>query len=91
MCDRTLGRTPSNVVSPDMVHKVDVEYHLKLAKSLVANRGASGHEKIRFVYTSGKIVERDQNKSLWYMQEARRSRVGYRSVHDLTFTDCVRV
>lgn len=42
--------------------------------ALVAARSGTNSKPFRFIYLSGIIAERDQTKSLWYMQDFRRIR-----------------
>lgn len=59
----------------DTARKVSIDYTNAAVKALDQ---ISEGKKIRFVYLSGAIVERDQTKPLWFLQEPRRIRVGLR-------------
>jgi len=72
--NRTLGTTPSKATGENL----DLAYALAAAtaftKSLIPHLPPSS-PTFRFVYCSGIFVERDQQKNLWFLQEARRNRV----------------
>ena len=59
--------------------KVEVDYTIAAATAFTRSLTPmlSPGQKFRFVYLSGLISERDQEKSLWYAQDARRLKVSY--------------
>jgi hypothetical protein len=67
---RSLGKAtmPDN----ETARKISIDFTMAGARALTQQ--AAGH-KIRFVYVSGFVTERDQSKSLWFMGEYRRIRV----------------
>ncbi|OJJ48238.1 hypothetical protein ASPZODRAFT_140552 [Penicilliopsis zonata CBS 506.65] len=81
-CIWTLGKTPTT--DSEAARKVCLDYTLAAVaafeKVAENNKDGNGNEtlptkKIRFVYCSGAAAERDQTKSLWFIQEYRRIRV----------------
>ncbi|PGH27640.1 hypothetical protein AJ80_00653 [Polytolypa hystricis UAMH7299] len=61
----------------EVARKINIDYILAAAKafSQVSSQGEQKKKKkIRFVYVSGAMVERDQSKSLWVAGEYRRIR-----------------
>jgi hypothetical protein len=72
---RALGkaRMPDNETS----RKVSIDYTLAAIQALEQNFSPNSEsgKKFRFVYLSGAGAEKDQEKSLWVMQDYRRIRV----------------
>lgn len=71
---RTLGILPANVPKDDdgtLVRRVNLDYTMAAVQAF----RECCVNPFQFVYVSGAIVERDQNKPLWYMQDYRRLRV----------------
>ena len=73
---RSLGiATPK---SSDGNRRINLDYTLAAAKGFqkaLAPRLADQGKKFRFVYCSGMMTERDQERKLWFMGEMRRTRV----------------
>lgn len=67
---RSLGKAtmPDN----EIARKVSIDFTMAGARALTQK--AAGR-KMRFVYVSGFVSERDQSKSLWFLGEYRRIRV----------------
>ena len=59
--------------SGKMSRAPDFEWPLNLAQRLSASPLPSGRP-LRFVYLSGALVEKNPNKSLWFLQEIRRNK-----------------
>ncbi|KAI9653865.1 MAG: hypothetical protein M1821_006896 [Bathelium mastoideum] len=82
-----------NVAGVDACIWVHFDYTLAAAKAFhQASGAAEDGKKLRFIYLSGAAVERDQNKSLWLMQEQRKMRgqvenelITYAEVHRDSF------
>lgn len=77
-----LGLRPSQASNDDHSRRVSVDY-MVAAASAFQNAFVSGPhfspasgDRFRFVYFSGGGVERDQQKTLWFMGNFRRLRVG---------------
>ena len=51
--------------------RINQEYPLAAAKAFARNRDG---KPFRFVYVSGKLVEKDQNKKLWIVGDSRKMR-----------------
>lgn len=77
--ERTLGkaRMPDNETNK----RVSIDYTLAAARAFEASLSSqqetvsNNNTKFRFIYLSGAAAERDQTKSLWFMQDYRRIRV----------------
>ena len=60
----------------ETARKVSIDYTLAAAKAFrEASEVAGDGKKLRFVYLSGAAAERDQERSLWFIQEYRKIRV----------------
>ena len=61
----------------DEAKRVSIGYTMTAAKVFTEHAEAKKDhgEKFRFIYVSGAAVERDQNKSLWFLGPYRRIRV----------------
>lgn len=74
---RALGkaRIPDNETNK----RVSIEYTLAAARTfrerVESQQGVANNARFRFIYLSGGGAERDQTKSLWFMQDYRRIRV----------------
>ncbi|KAJ9632070.1 hypothetical protein H2203_000471 [Taxawa tesnikishii (nom. ined.)] len=68
-CIWSLGRPASAATA----RVVDLGYTTHAAK-IFASHAAATNSPFRFVYASGALAERDQDKGLWFMGEARRVR-----------------
>lgn len=75
---RALGKPyiPDN----DEARRVSLDYTLAAARAFTeqqqhAAAGDGRDSKFRFIYMSGKAVQRDQTKSLWFLSEYRKMRV----------------
>ncbi|KAK5739656.1 hypothetical protein LTR17_005140 [Elasticomyces elasticus] len=64
--------------TPTSGKEVHVDYTLAAATAFAQNLAPNVGEgkRFTFVYLSGKLCERDQAKSLWFMEEARKMRGG---------------
>lgn len=51
--------------------RINQDFPLAAAKAFAANRGGAA---FRFVYVSGMLVEKDQNKKLWIVGDSRKMR-----------------
>lgn len=75
---RAIGGLAKKFSTYEMLHKTNVVYPLaaarKFADALSFNTGSQG--QFRFVYTSGALAERDQQKQLWTMRDSRLVKVG---------------
>ncbi|BCS17487.1 putative nucleoside-diphosphate-sugar epimerase [Aspergillus puulaauensis] len=74
-CLWSIGLRPSHAGNDERTRVISVDYPAAAAANMtdIASTSAPGG-KLRFVYISGSGVERDQNKSLWYMGNFRRLR-----------------
>lgn len=56
--------------------RVNVDYTIATAKMCLNELAPNvpGHDKFRFVYTSGHYVEQDQEKKLWFAGDGRKLR-----------------
>jgi hypothetical protein len=72
-----LGKVGS--ITDEASHAIEVDYPLAAARAF--SRTTTG--TFRFVYTSGKIAERDKNKNLWVLAHARRMKVSLPSCASL--------
>ena len=61
----------------EMNREINYDYPLIGFHSLANALQASG-QKTRFVYMSGVLAEKDQERSLWFLSEGRKLRVGHR-------------
>lgn len=61
----------------ETARKVSIDYTLAAAQAFEQNFSphADGEKKFRLIYLSGAAAEKDQGKSLWFMQDYRRIRV----------------
>ncbi|KAI4172371.1 MAG: hypothetical protein LQ343_003630 [Gyalolechia ehrenbergii] len=67
----------ARALSAEQDRKINLDYTVTAARTFtdrLAPNLAEGR-KFRFVYLSGMLTERDPNKSLWFMKEARLIRV----------------
>lgn len=73
--DRTLGKAV--MTDMNLAREIHVDYPLAAAKAFDTAFGAKmpAGKKFRFIFCSGVLAERDQNKSLWMAGEYRRIRV----------------
>ena len=71
---RCIGVKPNDNAPSDLLRRVSIDYQQAAAEAFVSATAASG-VKMRFVYVSGGLVERDQSKSLWFTDELRKVRV----------------
>jgi nucleoside-diphosphate-sugar epimerase len=71
-CIYCLG-TNIPVKPPSLNRKINFEYALAAARTFVELAKAK-KSPTRFVYLSGALVEKDPNKTLWFVQENRRMR-----------------
>ena len=55
-------------------YEVELDYPLAFARTMLAMR-QSATDTFRYVHLSGILAEKDQNKSLWFLQEGRRVKV----------------
>lgn len=55
-------------------HDVEVEFPLAYAAAMNKYRNASS-KSFHFVHCSGVMAERDQSKTLWFLQDGRREKV----------------
>ncbi|KAE9374156.1 hypothetical protein N431DRAFT_404684 [Stipitochalara longipes BDJ] len=75
----TLGGSNSRPTPKGKCDEVEVQYPLALATALIeASKKPAEHVchvvKIRFLFISGTFSVRDQNKSLWMLEEGRKAR-----------------
>ncbi|KAL5358594.1 hypothetical protein BJX96DRAFT_146836 [Aspergillus floccosus] len=91
-CIWTLGKALMNDMN--LAREIHVDYTLAAAKAFDQALGAKipAGKKFRFIFCSGALAERDQNKSLWMAGEYRRIRgmvenelVAYAKEHSSTF------
>jgi hypothetical protein len=57
-----------------------IQYPLAAAKALIASSSSTSNpvntkEKTRFLFLSGALAERNQTKSLWFLEEGRKKQV----------------
>ncbi|KAK4917589.1 hypothetical protein LTR49_014543, partial [Elasticomyces elasticus] len=64
--------------TPTSGKEVHVDYTLAAAEAFAQNLAPKlgQGKRFTFVYLSGKLCERDQSRSLWFMDEARKMRGG---------------
>lgn len=81
-CLWALGGSNSNPTPAGKNDEVEVQYPLTAARALLAagklnEQSGEGHRvgKIRFLFISGTLSERNQTKPLWFLEEGRRARV----------------
>lgn len=75
-CLWSIGLRPSQAGNDERTRVISVDYPAAAAANMADIASTSApNGKLRFVYISGSGVERDQNKSLWYMGNFRRLRV----------------
>lgn len=74
---RTLGKP--YIPDIDEARRVSLDYTLAAARAFTEQQHAAARDgreaKFRFIYMSGKAVQRDQTKSLWFLSEYRKIRV----------------
>lgn len=75
---RAVGGMVKKVGDFKTAQKINVEYPLALAELFVSHAALSTKDgkKLRFVFTSGALTERDMNKTLWFLSESRKMKVG---------------
>lgn len=75
-CIWSLGVARS--LSPEQNRKINLDYTITAARTFAEQfaEGDGEGKKFRFVYLSGMLTERDPEKKLWFMREARLIRVG---------------
>ena len=75
--NRTLGGSNSKPTPKGKNDEVEVQYPLALAKAMIgaAKGNSESGVKIRLLFISGTLSERDQSKSLWFLEEGRKARV----------------
>lgn len=74
-----LGGSNSNPTPSEMMDEVEVQYPLALANALISSRTSGKSEeqdssKLRFLFISGTLSERDQSKKLWFLEQGRKAR-----------------
>jgi hypothetical protein len=78
-CLWALGGSATNPTPAGKNDEVEVQYPLAAARALLTAAKAGGEEgregKMRFLFISGTLSERNQSKSLWFLEEGRRARV----------------
>ncbi|KAK4696977.1 hypothetical protein P7C71_g1036, partial [Lecanoromycetidae sp. Uapishka_2] len=72
-CVWCIGVKPNDNAPSELLHRVSIDYQQAAADAFASAAAASG-VKMRFVYVSGGLVERDQSKSLWFTEELRKVR-----------------
>lgn len=78
--NRALGGSNSNPTPSHMMDEVEVQYPLALANAIISSRSSGKSEeqettKLRFLFISGTLSERDQSKNLWFLEQGRKARV----------------
>ncbi|KAF1852055.1 uncharacterized protein K460DRAFT_392203 [Cucurbitaria berberidis CBS 394.84] len=72
-CIWAIGGLANRFSNYETLHKANVVYPVtaarKFAETLASNLGPE--HRFRFVYTSGALAERDQQKQLWTMRDSR--------------------
>ncbi|KAL8812748.1 MAG: hypothetical protein Q9223_007213 [Gallowayella weberi] len=58
-------------LSAEANRRINLDYTVAAAKAFI---GLNEKAKFRFVYLSGMLTERDQERKLWFMSEARKTR-----------------
>lgn len=67
-----MGKPPEMLNNDiEINRKVSIDYTLAAAQTF-EQRFSSYEKKFRFIYLSGAAAEKDQEKSLWIMQDYRR-------------------
>jgi nucleoside-diphosphate-sugar epimerase len=78
-CLWALGGSNSNPTPTGKNDEVEVQYPLTAAKALLSaaklREEGTGNTKLRFLFISGTLSERNQSKSLWFLKEGRKARV----------------
>lgn len=72
---RALGK--ARMTDMELARRIHVDYPMAAARAFdkVLSPGMTPGERFRFLYCSGALAERDEQKSLWVMPEYRRIRV----------------
>ncbi|KAL4748763.1 hypothetical protein BDW72DRAFT_146943 [Aspergillus terricola var. indicus] len=75
-CLWTIGLTPSKARSADdeLKRRVSLDYLSAAATAFTKDIPPRSARKFRFIFISGAVAERDQNKALWYWGDFRRLR-----------------
>lgn len=63
--NRCLGGTDASI---------EIDYPMTFTRTITEQQGGRPR-KFNYVHCSGVLAERDQTKSLWFMQEGRRAKV----------------
>ncbi|KAI4246133.1 MAG: hypothetical protein L6R40_002085 [Gallowayella cf. fulva] len=71
-CIWSLGVARS--LSAEANRRINLDYTIAAARAFVEAKVAGEGNKLRFVYLSGMLTERDQERKLWFMSEARKIR-----------------
>ncbi|CZR59051.1 uncharacterized protein PAC_08943 [Phialocephala subalpina] len=74
-----LGGSNSNPTPSEKMDELEVQYPLALANALLSTRdtGKENNEsatKLRFLFISGTLSERDQSRKLWFLEQGRKAR-----------------
>ena len=78
VCLWALGGSATNPTPASKNDEVEVQYPLAAAEAFLATAkmdGGGKEKKIRFLFISGTLSERNHQKSLWFLGEGRRARV----------------
>lgn len=72
----------------ELARRIHIDYPMAAARAFdkVLSPSLPSGEKFRFIYCSGELAERDQQKSLWMAPEYRRIRVCH---GECIFTRCL--
>ncbi|KAE8450178.1 hypothetical protein EG329_006959 [Mollisiaceae sp. DMI_Dod_QoI] len=75
----SLGGSNSNPTPSEKMDEVEVQYPLALANVLISSRKSkkdaiNSSTKMRFLFISGTASERDQSRSLWFLEQERKAR-----------------
>lgn len=85
--NRALGiKSLANLTMEEARH-VSIDYTMHAASVLTQELAQPG-KPFRFAYLSGVMAEKDQEKSLWFMGEARRMRVSVPLLGSLSIPTC---
>lgn len=70
---RALGKALAK--TDEEARMISMDYTLAAVEAFNRSFKSQDGAKFKFIYLSGRIAERDQEKPLWYMQKHRRIRV----------------
>jgi len=75
----SLGGSNSNPTPSEKIDEVEVQYPLALANVLISSTkskkdATNSSTRLRFLFISGTASERDQSKSLWFLEQGRKAR-----------------